>query len=362
MSTLAGLLGFSRTLAAAGVSVNTHRNGAFIAALEHLDLTDPAQFYWAGRCTLCAEPDDIPVYDRVFTSWFDRPPPSASVPSTTHQTRPLSIATMTGDDQATEQGVHLAVAASDEEVLRHKDLAELTDAERRQLRTMFTALDTRPPMRRGSRYRASAHGVADARRTLRKMLSTAEVATLQRHSRAPRRRRVVLLIDVSGSMSPYADSLLRFAHAVTRGAPTTTETFTFSTRLTRVSTALRLRDPEEAVDAAGRSVPDWAGGTRIGEGIKAFTDRWGQQGVARRAVVVVFSDGWERGDATLLGEQMARLDRLAHKVFWVNPHAGKDGYAPVQSGIAAALPHLHELLAGHTLSTLETLLTEVRDA
>ena len=180
--------------------------------------------------------------------------------------------------------------------------------------------------------------------------------------RIHRPRRVVLLIDISGSMSPYADALLRFAHAVVRAAPASTEVFTVGTRLTRLSRQLRKRDPQEALVAASRAVPDFAGGTRLGETVRVFLDRWGQRGLARRATVVLFSDGWERGDASLLGEQLARLRRLAHRVLWVNPHAGRDGYEPVQSGIAAALPHVDRLLAGHSLATLEELLTEVRRA
>ena len=180
--------------------------------------------------------------------------------------------------------------------------------------------------------------------------------------RTERPRRVVLLIDVSGSMSPYADALLRFAHVVVRAAPATTEVFTLGTRLTRVSRQLRQRDPERAMLAAGGAVPDFAGGTRLGETMRIFLDRWGQRGLARQSVVAVFSDGWERGDPGLLGEQLARLRRLAYAVLWVNPHAGRDGYAPVQSGIAAALPHLDRLLAGHSLATLEDLLVEIRDA
>jgi uncharacterized protein with von Willebrand factor type A (vWA) domain len=189
-----------------------------------------------------------------------------------------------------------------------------------------------------------------------------EPVRLAYRDRTRRPRRVVLLIDISGSMTPYADALLRFAHAVVRAAPVSTEVFTIGTRLTRLSRQLRKRDPQEALTAASRAVPDFAGGTRLGETVRVFLDRWGQRGLARRAVVVLFSDGWERGDATLLGEQLARLRRLAHRVLWVNPHAGRAGYVPVQSGIAAALPHVDRLLAGHSLATLEELLTEVRRA
>jgi uncharacterized protein with von Willebrand factor type A (vWA) domain len=183
----------------------------------------------------------------------------------------------------------------------------------------------------------------------------------RRHREATRPRRIVLLLDVSGSMSPYADALLRFAHVVAR-TNQATEVFSLGTRMTRLSRALRIRDPELALAAASRAVPDWAGGTRLGETMRAFLDRWGRRGLARGAVVVIFSDGWERGDPILLAEQMAALRRLTHAVLWVNPHAGAEGYLPVQSGIAAALPFTERLLAGHSLATLQDLLDEIRNA
>jgi uncharacterized protein with von Willebrand factor type A (vWA) domain len=175
--------------------------------------------------------------------------------------------------------------------------------------------------------------------------------------RRTRPRRVVLLVDVSGSMSKYADALLRLAHrfVATGGSRGGVEVFTTGTRLTRVTRALGHRDPERALIAAGQAVPDWAGGTRLGESLKAFCDRWGQRGMARGAVVVIFSDGWERGDPALLAEQMARLHRLAHRVVWVNPHRGKAGYEPVQTGVLAALPHIDHFLAGHSLATFHDL-------
>jgi uncharacterized protein with von Willebrand factor type A (vWA) domain len=189
-----------------------------------------------------------------------------------------------------------------------------------------------------------------------------ELAALDRARHRTKPRRLVLLLDVSGSMTPYADGLLRFAHAAVRVAPATTEAFTLGTRLTRVTRQLRARDPDIALRAAGAAIPDWSGGTRLGETLQAFLDLWGQRGAARGAVVVLASDGWERGDASLLGEQMARLARLAHWVIWVNPHRGKDGFAPVTAGMTAALPHIDELLAGHTLDALHTLADVIADA
>jgi uncharacterized protein with von Willebrand factor type A (vWA) domain len=176
---------------------------------------------------------------------------------------------------------------------------------------------------------------------------------------------VVLLVDVSGSMSAYADALLRLAHRFTvagREAGGVVETFTVGTRLTHLTRALRIRDPERALVAAGETVPDWSGGTRLGETLRVFLDRWGRRGMARGAVVVVFSDGWERGDPAVLAEQVRRLQRVAHRVVWVNPHRGKPGYEPVQQGVLAVLPHVDDFLAGHSLATYAALVEVVARA
>ncbi len=366
---LPGLVGFTAVLRHAGVAVTTERVAAFVAALGELDVTSRLQTYWAGRLTLCADPDDIVRYNMAFDEWFDadskrrrraaplerRPPPSR-------------IAGLAPDKQGGE-GEHdddqpdLQTAASQTEVLRHRDLAELTAAEREHLRSLLALLRPEPPRRSSRRRRPARRGEADPGRTLRAALrNQGELRELRHRSRTRRPRRVVLLIDVSGSMSPYSDALLRFAHMMVRRSPASVEVFTLGTRLTRITRELRMRDPEHALSAAGRAIPDWSGGTRLGDVLRSFVDRWGQRGAARRAVLVIFSDGWERGEPTLLAEQMARLRRLAHRVIWVNPHAGKDGYAPIQGGIAAALPYLDDLLAGHSLATLERLTKVICDA
>jgi hypothetical protein len=189
-----------------------------------------------------------------------------------------------------------------------------------------------------------------------------EPGVLARRRRRTRPRRLVVLIDVSGSMAPYADAMLRFAHSATRAAPNRTEVFTVGTRLTRITRQLRLRDPDRALAAVGQAIPDWSGGTRLGDTLKAFTDRWGQRGVARGAVLLLCSDGWERGDPAELGEQVARLARLTHALVWVNPHKGKDGFAPVTGGMVAALPHVDNLVAGHSFAALEELVQVIADA
>jgi uncharacterized protein with von Willebrand factor type A (vWA) domain len=361
---LPGLVGFAAALRAAGLPCDAQRVQAYLGAVGALDVADPGQLYWAGRLTLCAEPADLPRYDEAFTAWFTATPPAprrAERPRAVVTTAVLTDVTATGDGD--REDTELKVAASDTEVLRHKDIAQLTTAEREHLREMMATLHLAPPLRRSMRLRRHRSGRLDPTRILRAMRAAGgEPVRLAYRDRTLRPRRVVLLVDISGSMAPYADALLRFAHAVVRAAPASTEVFTVGTRLTRLSRQLRERDPDEALTAASRAVPDYAGGTRLGETVRVFLDRWGQRGLARRAVVVFFSDGWERGDASLLGEQLARLRRLARKVLWVNPHAGRTGYVPVQSGIAAALPHLDRLLAGHSLATLEELLTEVRRA
>jgi len=365
VSELAGFLGFVRVLRAAGVAADASRGRAFLQALAALDVTSPVQTYWAGRLTLCSQADDLPRYDVAFSAWFGGTTPRPAANGAQVE-RPSITAALTGTAPPPGEGPEqdqLSTAASDVEVLRNKDFGDLGPAEREHLRTLLAALRYRPSTRRAVRRRPAHRGAVDPRATVRAMLRAGgEVVRPATHRRTRRPRRLVLLIDVSGSMSPYADALLRFAHVLTCAAPSTVETFTLGTRLTRLTRALRHRDPEVALRAAAAAVPDYAGGTRLGETLKVFTDRWGQRGLARGAVVVVLSDGWERGGAELLGVQAARLSRLARAVIWSNPHVGRADYAPVQSGIVAALPHLHQLLSGHSLVALEDLLEVVAHA
>lgn len=367
---ITGLVGFTVVLRSAGLAVTTDRVAAFLQAADALDVTSRMQTYWAGRITLCSDPDDLPRYDQAFEEWFtprqggrtrvidERKPPPPRLAALTPVTRD---STDTEDDDGPPPMVH--AHASGTEVLRHRDLAELSAAEREHLRRLLALLRPRLPQRASRRLRPSRHGPPDPGRTLRSALrNQGELRALLRRDSSPRNRKLVLLVDVSGSMEPYADALLRFAHVVVRRAPGAVEVFTLGTRLTRITRELRMRDADRALAAAGRAIPDWSGGTRLGEVLRAFVDRWGQRGAARRAVVVVFSDGWERGETDMLGTQMSRLHRLAHRIVWVNPHAGKAGYAPVQGGIVAALPYLDDLLAGHSLATLEELLKVIRDA
>ena len=361
------LLGFTRALRAAGVAVTQDRSQAFLAAVAEVGADDGQAVWWAGRATLCASPDDLFRHDQVFAAWFNARdglpqsrPRDASRPATAHLL-PDAEGAGGSDEEAEDEDV-VRAAASALEVLRHRDVASLDAAEKRRLARMFVRLSLRPPTRRTARHQRWHRGEVDASRTLRRSLRhLGEPGEIAWRRRAVRPRRVVLLVDVSGSMSAYADALLRLAHRLTQSARTTggtVETFTVGTRLTHVTRALRSPDADRAIVAAGEVVPDWSGGTRLGETLRVFLDRWGQRGMARGAVVVVFSDGWERGDAELLGQQMARLQRISHRVVWVNPHRGKAGYEPLQGGVVAALPHCDDFLAGHSLATFAEL-TEV---
>ena len=360
------LLGFARALRAAGVPVTHDRTQAYLQATSLVGLDDQRATYWAGRATLCSGPDDLDRYDQVFTAWFlagDHPVNRARPDQRTQVQAALDEGDGSGETEADQDTVD--AMASEVEVLRHRDIADMPASEKARLTSLFTTLRPRAPRRPANRRTPWHRGEVDAARTLRQMLRRmGEPGEIAWRRRATRPRRIVLLVDVSGSMSAYADALLRLTHRFshTGSPPGAVETFTIGTRLTRVTRAMRLRDPERAIVAAGETVPDWSGGTRLGETMRIFMDRWGQRGLARGAVVVVFSDGWERGDADLLGEQMQRLGRVAHAVVWVNPHVGKDGYLPVQQGIVAALPHVDHLVAGHSLATFADLVEVVSRA
>ena len=363
------LLGFTRALRAAGLPVTHDRATGFLSAAALVGAGDPHATYRAGRATLCASPDDLVRYAHVFEAWFGV---REQLPRTVGRERARELSAPLPVGEGGEVGGEMRpevvrAAASEVEVLRHRDVAQLRPDEKALLDAMIRALDPRLPRRRAARRTAWRRGEIDLHRTLRTSLrQMGEPGRVEHRRRGTSARRVVLLVDVSASMRPYADAILRLCHLVSRssagGATATTakvETFTLGTRLTRVTHALRTSDPERALVRAGEQVPDWSGGTRLGETMKAFLDRWGARGMARGAVVVVFSDGWERGDATELGEQMQRLGRLAHRVVWVNPHRGKTGYEPVQQGIKAALPHCDDFVAGHSLAAFADVLEVV---
>jgi uncharacterized protein with von Willebrand factor type A (vWA) domain len=359
------LLAFARALRAAGVPVTQDRAQGFLAAASVLDLADERGTWVAGRSTLCGSPDDLDRFDAVFEAFFnarDGLPRTRQVPSVTPSQSQLPETDAVGEGGVEDDMESVHARAAETEVLRHRDVGSLSASEKQRLAGMFATLHPRPPLRRTARHQPWHRGQVDASRTLRTSLrQLGEPTRISWRRRGRKPRRVVLLVDVSGSMSDYADSLLRLAHRLTvalRVQGGVVETFTVGTRLTHLTRAMRLRDPERALVAAGETVPDWSGGTRLGETLRIFSDRWGQRGMARGSVVVVFSDGWERGDPALLAEQVQRLHRVAHRVVWVNPHRGKAGYEAVQQGVLAVLPHVDDFVAGHSLATYAEL-TEV---
>jgi uncharacterized protein len=350
------VVGFARTLRAAGVNADHERLQAMVAALDHLDVTRARDVYWAGRLTLCADPEDLARYDRCFHAYFSGASATRPRPAPPPVTVVQQLA-MPGDGGGeVEEGKAALATASDVEVLRTRDVARLSAAERAEVARLVALLDASVSRRRSRRFVPAHHGPLDAHRSVRAILRRGgEISRLHHRTHRQRPRRLVVLVDVSGSMAPYADVLLRFAHAAVRSGPRTTEVFSVGTRLTRLTRELRQRDADAAMAATSAVIPDWSGGTRLGSELKEFLDRFGQRGLARGAIVVVASDGWERGDATLLGEQMARLSRLAHRVVWSNPHKAQPGYEPLTAGMVAALPHIDDFVAGHSLGALEEL-------
>lgn len=359
------LLGFARALRAAGVAVTADRERTYLLAVATVGLDDQPAVYAVGRATLCGSPADLERYDLVYAAWFGAERPGAARRPPARP--PATMADLRGEPPQGEAGEDLdqdAVRAtsSETEVLRHRDIAAMSATERALLAQMFATLRPRAPRRVAHRRRPHRRGDVDVRSTLRDMVRRhGEPGPIRHRRRTDRPRRVVVLLDVSGSMSAYADSLLRLSHVWCRsGAPV--EVFTLGTRLTHVTQALHQPDADRALVAAGRVIPDWSGGTRLADGVRAFLDRWGRRGMARGAVVVVISDGWERTDPGALAEQMRRVAGLAHRVVWANPHRGHAAYEPVQQGIVAVLPYVDTFVAGHSLAAFSELLEVVADA
>jgi uncharacterized protein with von Willebrand factor type A (vWA) domain len=364
------LVGFGRLLRRRGLPVGTGRILTFCRAVAALDRIDRTGIYWAGRVAMVARREDLPAYDAAFAEWF----PSG-------QARDV-MAMISGQDQRLgvppelevllDRGIPedswepaegdedgetpVGVLASGAEVLRAKSFDDLTEDERIQADRVIRALAVHLPTRRSRRYRPSPYGRRfDQRRTLRASLRTqGEPFRRAWRDRRRRARPLVLILDVSGSMSAYSRALMQFGFAAMR-AGRRVEVFCFGTRLTRVTRALARSEPDDALQQVAAAVVDWNGGTRIGASLKELLDRWSQHVAMRGAVVVICSDGLERGDPALLAAQVARLSRLAHRLIWVNPLKGSPRYEPLARGMAAALPYVDVFLAGHNLESLESL-------
>jgi len=341
---------FGAALRAAGLPVGT---GRILAFREAAELVPEDDFYWAGRATLVTRQDEIAVYDRVYRETFgSAPKPSQRLPRPGRRVRVAGAAELGGRPVETAAPPDAALA-SPAEVLRRKSFARCTPEELLALGPLMARLRLAVPVRRTRRRVPARSGGSDLRRTLRKALRTGgEPIELAWRARRRRRRRLVLLLDVSGSMTAYSRALVVFAHAALRADPRF-EAFSFGTRLTRLTRALATSSADEALRRAASQTEDWDGGTRIGETLKTFLDRYGHPGLARGAVVVICSDGLEVGDPDVLRAQMERLQRLAYRVVWLNPLKENPDYAPLARGMQAALPRIDVFASGHSLGSLE---------
>lgn len=358
------LVGFGRALRAAGLAVGSGDVTVFCAASAALDPTDLVDLYWAGRTTLIARRDDVAVYDEVFRTYFlGEHAPLDEVLTLTARAEAAVVdvpaAEPPADAEESGDEVALGLVGSDVDVLRHKSFASCTPEELAAVRRLMARLKLTPPRRRTRRSRPAHRGRRpDLRRTVRASLRLhGELADLRWRRRRVRARPLVLILDVSGSMADYSRALLQFAYSARRAStlgPRRVHVYCFGTRLTCVTAPLRHRSPDAALRDAGRLVVDWEGGTRIGESLAEFVRTAGRRGVCRGAVVVICSDGLDRGDPGTLATAMERLSRLCHRIVWCHPRL-IDGQAPRTMGMLAAAPHVDVLTAGHDLASLSEL-------
>jgi uncharacterized protein with von Willebrand factor type A (vWA) domain len=360
---------FGRTLREGGLEVGPGRLQDAMVSLTAVDPTDRDDVYWALRCTLCSHRDNLEVFDQAFGAFWagqgdagERRPrldvdPIADEDAGQDESGLAALApeAIAEDDQAQGDSEH-GLGSSATERLLTLDFREYGTQELREARALINRIALSLPRRRSLRLEPSSAGRhLDMRRTLRNAMDTGghPVQRAWRRNRVVPRR-TVFLMDVSASMAPYVRAMVMFAQAAVQ-AGRTVEAFTFGTRLTRLTTHLAGADRDRALAAAAEAVPDWAGGTRIGASLRAFNDSWGRRGISRGALVIVVSDGWERGDPEPLREEMSRLHRAAHAVVWVNPLASDPRYRPLAAGMAAALPSVDMFVPGHNLADLVAL-------
>ncbi len=378
--------GFGHLVHTAGVPVTPERSGRLAAAIVLAKPVTQDELYWLARITLIAEPSDIGTFDRVFRHLFggvsdpadsrgdSNAPPPASMRTGPSQSRAgddrrggqssTPNPSLPGDDSGAEDDrgdatESILAAFSSQERLRKQEFASMTPTELAELRSLMSRLAFAPPPRRSRRTARHHLGErVDMRVTLRRSLRSGGdpiELVMRRHRSRP--RRLVVLCDISGSMEPYARAYLQLLHSAVGGARA--EAFVFATRLTRITKLLHASNPDHALYRAGQAAPDWSGGTRIGQALKTFNDKFGRRGMARGAVVVIVSDGWERDDPAVLGREMERLGRLAHRVIWVNPRKAASRYQPSVGGMAAALAHIDAFVSGHTLDAIDELLSAI---
>ncbi|MCP4436151.1 MAG: VWA domain-containing protein [Actinomycetia bacterium] len=349
-------LGFVALLRERGLRVPVTASLAWTEALGILG-TDPTDVYWAGRATLVRSPEEQAPYDAAFAEFFLGAVPAGreGEPGQSTRSEPAPAGPQDPGLSADEAPEAVALSWSRVEQLSGRDFAECSDEELGELYDAISRIRLCTPARRSRRRRPAHRGESDMRGSMRRALRTGgEMLDPARRDRAGTPRKVVLVVDVSGSMEPYARALLRFAHAAVQSSARV-EVFAFATRLTRLTRELASREPDEALHLGSEAVADMSGGTRLGEVLSAFNDRWGMRGAARGAVVVVLSDGWDRGEPGRVSEEMQRLQRVAHRVVWVNPLRASPGYQPLAAGMAEALPFVDDFVDGHSLASLSAL-------
>jgi hypothetical protein len=359
------LVNFANELRSAGLAVGSGDVLTYCAAMAPLDPSDLVDLYWAGRTTLVTRRDNILTYDEVFDRFFLGG--AAPVPEmlmikarvTAEAEAMLTVPGTEAEGDRREEEAILGLMASDAEALKHKSFAACTPDELAAVRRIMARIRLTPPKRRTRRTSPARSGRSpDLRRMVREsMRMHGEPAELFWRRRSVRTRPLILILDISGSMSDYSRNLLQFAYSATR-ATSRVEVFCFGTRLTRITKALDHRRPDHALELASKTVFDWEGGTRIGDSLNTFVRDWGRRGLCRGGIVVICSDGLDRGDPGVLSTAMERLSRLSHRVIWMNPHKGDNvTFQPSTLGMMVVAPHIDLMLSGHDLSSLEEFAT-----
>ena len=366
---LHNLLLFGRVLRRLGLDVNPGRMMDLVSALDHIEIGRKQDFYHAARTLLVHDREDIPLFDEAFAMFWRKPAESWDVewqgltrrrrrgPVLTHPPLQNAAPESGGSTSGQEMTViEVTRTYSDRELLRQKNFAEMSEEEAEAVKHMMAHLLWNVSERRTRRRRPGKGHLIDLRRTLRHSLrSGGEIVSWSFREPKWKPRPLVVIADISGSMERYTRLLLHFIYGMKSALSQPVEAFVFSTRLTRITRPLQKRDLDLALKEVGLLVRDWAGGTRIGESLKAFNFDWGQRVLGRGAVVLIISDGWDRGDVHLLEREMARLKRNCHRLIWLNPLLGAPDYEPLTRGIQAALPHIHDFLPVHNLASLEDL-------
>ena len=360
---------FARLLHDAGLEAGPRRLTDATRALGIIDLKRRDDFHNALRSVFVSRKEDIPTFEAAFDIFWSPPDPRASAGMIPGRSRSLGLSperarlwanalglntSQMNREQEPKEFPASSSGYSAEELLRHKDFEEMTWVETEQVRRLLEQAPWRVAERRTRRLRPSRAGSIDLRRSARHAIrSSGELMTLFRRKPRVRRRPLVLICDVSGSMERYSRLLMIFAHAIARREDL--EAFVFSTRLTRITRLLRHRDLDRALDSVSKGVHDFSGGTRIGDALGEFNRRWARRVLGHGAVVLIVSDGWDRGDPGELVAELIHLRRSSHRLIWLNPLLGSRGYEPLTRGMAAALPHCDDFLAAHNVAALEDL-------